>query len=114
MSTVLTPILHDGRLFVAGSDGQIYAMDPASGTVEWRNTRFKGQSLSGMSLCDGKLLLTNYAGQVITIDPQTGHRTGQETVSSSGIQTAPVCVGKDRFLVLSGVGTLYQLQFTQP
>ena len=114
MSTLLTPIMHDGKLFAAGSDGQIYAMDPASGTVEWRNTRFKGQSLSGMTLCDGKLLLSNYAGQVITIDPQTGHRTGQETVSSSGIQTAPVCVGKNRFLVLSGVGTLYQLQFAKP
>ena len=114
MSTVITPILHDGKLFVAGSDGQVYAMDPASGSVEWRNIALKGQSMSGMALCDGKLLLSNYAGQVITLDPQTGHRTGQETVSSSGIQTAPVCVGKGRFLVLSGVGTLYQLQFQKP
>ncbi len=114
LSTVITPILQDGKLFVAGSDGQVYAMDPSSGTVEWRNSRLKGQSLSGMALCDGKLVLSNYAGQVITLDPQTGHRTGQERVSSSGIQTGPVCVGKGRFLVLSGVGTLYQLQFQRP
>jgi outer membrane protein assembly factor BamB len=114
LSAVITPILHDGTLFVAGSDGQVYAIDPQSGTVRWRNTRLKGQSLSGMTLCDGQLVLSNFAGQVITVDPQTGHRTGQKMISSSGIQAAPVCVGKGRFLVLSGVGTLYQLQLQKP
>ncbi|MCE5393538.1 MAG: outer membrane protein assembly factor BamB [Acidithiobacillus sp.] len=110
LSVVLTPVLSGNVLFVASTDGQVYAIDARSGSVLWRNDALQGQSLSGMTICGNQLILSNYAGQVIVVDPKTGYRVGQRKISSSGIQSAPVCIAPDRFLVLSGQGTLYQLQ----
>ncbi len=110
LSVVLTPVLSGNELFVASTNGQVYAIDARSGSVLWRNDALQGQSLSGMTICGNQLILSNYAGQVIVVDPKTGYRVGQRKISSSGIQSAPVCIAPDRFLVFSGQGTLYQLQ----
>ncbi|OFC32738.1 outer membrane protein assembly factor BamB [Acidithiobacillus caldus] len=109
MSTTLTPVLADGHLYVALADGRIAAVDPHSGVVLWRSDVLKGQYLTGITHCGTDLLVSDDAGSVYVFDPRSGHRVGQSHVSSSGIQSAPVCLGQDRFLVLSGAGTLYQL-----
>ncbi|MGC8467629.1 MAG: outer membrane protein assembly factor BamB [Acidithiobacillus sp.] len=109
MSVYLTPVLADGRLYVAQADGRIAAVDPHSGVVLWRSEVLKGQYLTGIAHCGKDLLVSDDAGSIYVFDPQSGHRVGQSAVSASGIQSAPVCLGKDRFLVLSGAGTLYQL-----
>jgi len=109
MSVYLTPVLAKGRLFVAQADGRIASVDPHSGVVLWRSDVLKGQSLSGIARCGEDLLVSDDAGSVYVFDPESGHRLGQTLVSASGIQSTPVCLGKDKFLVLSGAGTLYQL-----
>ena len=109
MSVVLTPLLVNGRLYVAEADGRIAAVDPRSGVVLWQNDRLRGRNLGGFAYCAGDLVATDTAGYVYVLDPKSGHRIGQRQISSSGIESQPACTNGQHIVVMDAAGTLYQL-----
>lgn len=52
-----TPVLVDGRLYVASFSGGMYALDPANGTVRWRDEKLTG--VVGLAASGDRLLLAS-------------------------------------------------------
>ncbi|WP_414041957.1 outer membrane protein assembly factor BamB [Acidithiobacillus sp. M4-SHS-6] len=113
MSVYLTPVWFKNHLFVAEADGAIAEIDPGSGSVLWRNTRLKGHAMTGLSSCGEDLLATDNGGYLYVFDPESGHRIGQTRISSSGIQSSPVCLANHQILALSDAGTLYRIKLSK-
>ncbi|MBU2840372.1 outer membrane protein assembly factor BamB [Acidithiobacillus thiooxidans] len=110
MSVYLTPAWFKGHLYVADSDGVISEIDPGSGSILWKNDKLKGHAMTGLSSCGNDLLATDNGGYLYAFNPETGHRIGQTRLSSSGIQSSPVCLDNNQILALSDAGTLYRIK----
>ncbi|WP_237747508.1 outer membrane protein assembly factor BamB [Acidithiobacillus thiooxidans] len=110
MSVYLTPVWFKGHLYVADSDGVISEIDPGSGSILWKNDKLKGHAMTGLSSCGNDLLATDNGGYLYAFNPESGHRIGQTRLSSSGIQSSPVCLDNNQILALSDAGTLYRIK----
>lgn len=73
-----SPVVGDGKLFVADTDGVIHAFDAASGSRLWsRRAELDGNLRAsafggGASYVDGRVFATNGAGEVLALDANTG------------------------------------------
>lgn len=68
---VASPVLAGGALYVASDDGQVYALDPASGRLRWA-WRTEGPVPSTPAVADGRVHVLSYDGRVHTLDAATG------------------------------------------
>ncbi len=113
MSVYLTPVWFKGHLYVADANGEIAEIDPGSGSILWKNDKLKGHAMTGLSRCGNDLLATDNGGYLYAFNPESGHRSGQTRLSSSGIQSSPVCLADHQILVLSDAGTLYRIKLAK-
>lgn len=68
---VSSPVWHAGTLYFGSDDGQVYALDGASGRLRW-SWRTGGPVPSTPALHDGRLYVVSYDGRLHALDAATG------------------------------------------
>lgn len=85
------PLVHAGTLYVGSSDGGLYAINPANGTVLWRHDA-RAPFYSGIGLHgDDTLLFGTMDGSVVMLDRHT-RREKLRVRTGGGVVTTPVVV----------------------
>ena len=104
-----SPVVGDGAVYVGSSDGGLYALDAASGSLRWR---FDAGSavLSSPATANGRVYLQGYDGTVYALDARSGatlwqrktgtdvalpwgHESGEFYVSSPAVAGGVAYVG---------------------
>lgn len=92
-----SPLVADGRVYVGSADGQVVALDAATGAVRWR---FQTGHVvrSSPALADGRLFVGSFDGRVYAFEAATGKllwaRTTQEPgVPWQAVQATPAVAG---------------------
>jgi len=68
---VSSPVWHEGTLYFGSDDGNVYALDAASGRERWR-TRTRGPVPSSPAVADGRVYAMSYDGRLWALDAATG------------------------------------------
>lgn len=76
----LQPILVDGVIYAASAEGEVKAIESASGRTQWRQ-RLKIALSGGVGHYKGSLFLGSPDGQVLRLDAQSGELLWQARVS---------------------------------
>jgi outer membrane protein assembly factor BamB len=86
------PLLHDGVLFAGSSDGGLYAVAPATGSILWRHEArapiFSGIGLNGPDT----LMFGTMDGSVVCLD-RRDQREVLRIRTGAGVVTTPVVAG---------------------
>lgn len=82
-----TPVLNRGRLYVASFTAGLYALDAASGTVEWRDAAFTG--VTGIATAGRMLVISSAKRGVSLLDLRT-REVKWEKAPERGAPTPPV------------------------
>jgi len=99
-------VLSNGALYTAARDGEVVALDPASGRPRW-STDTKSDLSAGPGAGGSVVAVGTSDGQVIALDAATGKQLWNVTVSSE-VLAAPLVTG-DRVIVRSVDGRLHSL-----
>lgn len=92
----IAPALHDGKLYTAGVDGEVSAIDAASGKVIW-NRDLKLKLAGGPGIGDGLLVVGGMDGDLLALDSANGAerwriRVAAEVVSAPAVERETVYV----------------------
>jgi outer membrane protein assembly factor BamB len=92
----VTPALRDGKLYTAGVDGEVSAIDAASGKVLW-NHDVKLKLAGGPGVGDGLIVVGGMDGDLLALDASSGAerwrvRVAAEVVSAPAIDRNVVYV----------------------
>ena len=93
-----TPVVTDGCVFLTGSGGGIYAVDPSGGALVWKhdvavsNPGLGGAIVGGVAVSEGRVYaLVNESGDgaaagpyILALDEHTGHTVWQSKPLSTG------------------------------
>jgi outer membrane protein assembly factor BamB len=82
-----TPVIMHGTLYVASFTAGLYALDPTSGTVEWRDPAL--QSVTGLAAAGRMLVISSARRGVLLLDLRT-RRVHWEKAPERGAPTAPI------------------------
>ncbi len=82
-----TPIIRQGTLYVASFTAGLYALDAASGTVEWRDAEFQG--VTGLAAAGRMLVISSARRGVSLLDLRT-RKVQWEKAPERGAPTAPI------------------------
>ncbi len=96
----------DQTLFVASSDGNLYAVEIASGKARWRCKTGNALLASPVLLSD-KVLVANTAGKVQAISAKSGDIIWQHDLKESVVSTP--AIGRDVLFVPTNEGWLWAL-----
>lgn len=100
----MTPALRDGKLYTAGVDGGVSAIDAASGRVLW-NRDVKLKLAGGPGVGDGLLVVGSMDGELIALDAASGTERWTARVTSE-VVSAPAVDG-GLVVVRSNDGRVY-------
>ncbi|WP_257386922.1 outer membrane protein assembly factor BamB [Tahibacter caeni] len=85
----VTPVLHDGKLYTAGVDGEVKAIDAASGKVFWsRDVKLK--LAGGPGVGNGVLVVGGMDGDVLALDAGNGTERWRARVSAEVVSAPAV------------------------
>jgi len=91
IDSYLKPVTDNNRIYIAGQNGSVRALDSESGRRIWKiNTQ--AFLSGGLGVGEGFLLAGTYEGEVLALDPDHGTLVWQAQVSSE-ILTPPVAAG---------------------
>lgn len=82
-----TPVLHQGTLYVASFTAGLYALDAASGTVQWRDSAFPG--VTGLAAA-GRMLVISSARRGLSLMDLRTREVQWEKAPERGAPTAPI------------------------
>ena len=68
---VSSPVFDDGVVYVGSDDGNVYAIDAATGRQRWQR-RTGGPVASTPAIAQGRLFVASYDGKVYALDVRTG------------------------------------------
>jgi outer membrane protein assembly factor BamB len=102
-ATLVLSAVADGLVFAAGGDGNVYALDEATGTEKWFFALTQPLGAGG-AYVDGVLYVVGDDGQLHEIDTSNGDQVGTPFTIGGGSAVPTVIDG--RVLVGTGVGTL--------
>ena len=101
------PVIADGRVYAAASEGSVYALDLQTGKQLWVHKSDKDEELrlvGGPGAGDGLVVVGSLGGDVIALDANDGQERWRARVSSEVI--APPSVGQNLVFVRSNDGRL--------
>jgi outer membrane protein assembly factor BamB len=101
-----TPVLLRGTLYVASFTAGLYALDPMNGTVEWRDSTFKG--VTGLAAA-GRMLVISSARRGISLMDLRTREVQWEKRPERGAPTAPVVTGTGTVIYGESQGSLLAL-----
>jgi len=100
------PVVADGRLFIGGLDGLMYARNARTGAPLWTFAT-AGPIRHSAAVYEGKLFFGSYDGKIYALDAASGDLRWQFQ-TGGGIATAPV-VDEDTAYIGSTDGVFYAL-----
>lgn len=100
----MIPALADGKLYSAGVDGEVMALDAASGKVLWSQD-FKLRFAGGPGVGQGVVVIGGLDGDVVALDAGNGSERWRARASAEVVAT-PV-IGGDTVYVRSNDGRVY-------
>lgn len=106
----LTPEFAYGKLFVASRDGEVRALDPATGQALWRVSLREGKSArlsGGIVAAYNQLFIGSENGQVLALNAETGELNWR--VEVSGEVLAPVATDSNLIIAHTSRGILVAL-----
>ncbi|WP_413516990.1 outer membrane protein assembly factor BamB [Photobacterium phosphoreum] len=80
----LTPVVSQGKIFVADRNGLVEALDPNNGKVLWKNDLEKDTRVKisgGLVLAEGKIFMGTENADVIVLDAETGKEVWRAKVA---------------------------------
>jgi outer membrane protein assembly factor BamB len=84
-------VLDDGRLFAAGSDGNLYALDPESGAERWRAAINPARG-SSIVAGDEAIHVVTTGGEVVALDAESGAERWRTAVADGGLAAGAISV----------------------
>ncbi|MBL8299191.1 MAG: outer membrane protein assembly factor BamB [Rhodanobacteraceae bacterium] len=102
----VAPALHDGKLYSAGVDGEVSAIDAASGKVLW-NRDVKLKLAGGPGVGDGLLVVGSMDGELLALDAANGTERWRTRVLAE-VVSAPA-VDRNVVYVRTNDGRVYAL-----
>ncbi len=106
----LNPVLAYEKIFIAGRDGEVKALDPVNGTTIWKadlETDVIAKLSGGVTASYGKLFLGTENGEVIALDAESGELLWRQEVPGE-VLASPV-TENDLVMVNTGRGILVAL-----
>jgi outer membrane protein assembly factor BamB len=100
----LTPALAEGKLYSAGVDGEVMAVDAASGKMLWQQD-FKLRLAGGPGVGQGVVVIGGLDGDVLALDAANGSERWRARASAE-VVAAPA-IGNDTVYVRSNDGRVY-------
>ena len=91
-------IYGNGTLFGAGAEGNVFAMNPSTGTVQW--SKAQGSSAGGLALCGNSVWENN--GNLRRVDAATGAERGVLSASGLGTFASDVGTSGQRVFIAGG------------
>jgi outer membrane protein assembly factor BamB len=99
----LIPVVAQDKIYAAAADGQVRALDAATGALHWHRD-LQTPVTAGVSLVGGTIILGTQEGEVIALATQDGSEQWRTTVSSS-VSVRPV-VAQNRIVIAAADGSL--------
>lgn len=95
-----SPVADGGTVYFGSSDGQVYALDAASGTLRWQQRVSDDVLHATPALDQGRLFIGGFDGRFHALDAATGrvlwqHQAGVDPLmhNQQGFQSSPVVAG---------------------
>lgn len=104
-----TPVMLRGSLYVASFTAGLYALDPANGTVLWRDSTFQG--VTGLAAA-GRMLVISSARRGISLLDLRTRKVQWEKAPERGAPTAPVVTVTGTVLYGETQGSLLALSLS--
>ncbi len=101
-----TPIIYRGTLLIASFTAGLYALDAKSGTVEWRDSTFKG--VTGLALAGRMLIVSSARRGVLMLDLRS-RQVMWEKSPERGAPTPPVVTPTGTVIYGETQGSLFAL-----
>jgi outer membrane protein assembly factor BamB len=101
------PVVAGGTLYIGASDGQVRAVDPASGAVVWQSD-VRGAVVCGVAVCDDLLIAGTFdPGAIVALDRRNGRERWRlplaQPVTSTPVLAGEIAVVGCRDFTLYGV-----------
>jgi len=104
----------DGRyVFVSEDRGAVSALDRASGSSLWRQSRLANRNLTAPLALKSEIAVGDVQGYVHLLARDSGTFMGRQATDGSPIYSAPIAIS-DGYLVQTGSGNLYAIAQTAP
>lgn len=107
-SSYSSPVVIDGRVFVATEDGVMRAFDAKSGASLWENSSLFRRKLSAPQNLNGFVVVADYEGYVHIFDSETGAIIAREQIDGAGVRSPMLAAGNTLY-VLGNNGVLASL-----
>ena len=104
-----TPVIVRGTMYVASFTAGLYALDPMSGTVEWRDETFQG--VTGIAGA-GRMLVISSARRGTTLLDLRTREVQWEKAPERGAPTAPIVTEKGTVIYGETKGSLLALSLS--
>ncbi|CBL45764.1 Pyrrolo-quinoline quinone redox coenzyme [gamma proteobacterium HdN1] len=95
----------DGLVFISSDDGDVVALDSATGAEQWRQTGLKRRSVTAPVAYEDFVVVGDFEGYLFWLDRRTGEFLARVRVDSDGLR-APAVVVKNVVYVQANDGTL--------
>ncbi len=105
----------DKALFVTDNDGVLWALDPVTGAVIWKQESLKFRRLSPPAVFGEYVIVADYKGYVHIFEPRDGRAVARVNLGGDPVISAPVSDG-ERIYVLDTDGDIaaYQIEALKP
>ena len=97
----LRPAFLEGRIYVAGSEGVVTALDAATGRRVWR-VELQARIVGGVGVGEGLVVVSTERGDVLALHPDDGREVWRTPVGSLAL--APVALAEGYAVVRTGDG----------
>jgi len=80
-----TPVVADGVLYIGSGSGSIFAINAATGAIDWKWTSpFGGQTNRGVTVAEGKVFTGQAGARIVAIDAKTGQQLWETKIAERG------------------------------
>ncbi|MCX7070411.1 MAG: outer membrane protein assembly factor BamB [Gammaproteobacteria bacterium] len=105
----------DKALYVTDNDGVLWALDPDTGAVSWKQESLKFRRLSPPGMLANYVIAADFQGYVHFFDPGDGHAVARVNLGGDPVISAPVSDG-ERVYLLDTTGDIaaYRIETPKP
>lgn len=105
LSTRNNLALTNSALFATDAKGRVWAFDPATGKVLWRQNKLLGRILTAPVVVGDNIAIADNLGDVHWLSQADGHFVARVQMDKKGIASSPVAEG-NRVFVMSNKGAV--------
>lgn len=91
--------LSSNGLFVSDAKGRVWAFDPATGKVLWRQNKLFGRTLTAPVITGDNVVVADAQGEVHWLSQSDGHFVARVEMDKKGIVSNPVADGNTVFVM---------------